>query len=118
MPTATVRQEGKDWFVDYSSASYNVPEINTISYRVIEARRRGMNAPLAPELAAGLTVDHAGASTWQAYRQGGYLVLITEPDGSVATVPAPPPKVRRGIETRWYQGRWEKLLQTKGWVPA
>ena len=25
------------------------------------------------------------------------------------------PKVRKGIETRWYNGRWEKLLKS-GWV--
>lgn len=33
------------------------------------------------------------------------------------TVSAPGPKVRAGIETRWYRGHWEKLLK-KGWVPA
>lgn len=31
------------------------------------------------------------------------------------TVSAPSPKVRAGIEVRWYQGRYEKLLK-KGWV--
>jgi hypothetical protein len=30
----------------------------------------------------------------------------------------PPPKVRAGIETRWYQGRWQKCLKSKGWVDA
>lgn len=30
----------------------------------------------------------------------------------------PPPKTRRGIETRWRNGRWEKYLVSKGWVPA
>jgi hypothetical protein len=31
--------------------------------------------------------------------------------------PLPCPKVRKGTETRYCQGRWEKLLR-KGWVPA
>ena len=30
--------------------------------------------------------------------------------------PVPCPKVRKGMETRWYRGRWEKYLKTKGWV--
>jgi len=32
--------------------------------------------------------------------------------------PVPPPRVRRGIELRWYRGRWEKLLKREGWVTA
>jgi hypothetical protein len=31
--------------------------------------------------------------------------------------PVPCPKVRKGIETRWHRGHWEKLLKT-GWVHA
>ena len=31
--------------------------------------------------------------------------------------PVPMPKVRKGIETRYRNGRWEKLLK-KGWVAA
>ena len=33
-------------------------------------------------------------------------------------VAAPLPKVRRGVETRWHHGRWEKLLKREGWVLA
>lgn len=33
----------------------------------------------------------------------------------VETIPVPPPKVRAGIETRWKDGRWERLLK-RGWV--
>ncbi len=32
--------------------------------------------------------------------------------------PIPRPKVRKGIETRFRNGRWEKYLKTKGWVAA
>jgi len=31
-------------------------------------------------------------------------------------VPIPAPKVRKGVEVRYYDGRWEKYLKTKGWV--
>jgi len=30
--------------------------------------------------------------------------------------PVPPPRTR--CETRWHNGRWEKLLARKGWVAA
>ena len=34
----------------------------------------------------------------------------------VETMPFPCPKVRKGIETRYRHGTWQKLLKTKGWV--
>ena len=30
----------------------------------------------------------------------------------------PCPKVRKGIETRWHNGQWEKYTKNKGWVSA
>jgi len=31
-------------------------------------------------------------------------------------IPIPAPKVRKGIETRWRNGRWEKYLKAEGWT--
>ena len=36
----------------------------------------------------------------------------------VEETPVPLPKIRKGIETRWYQGRWQKYIASKGWVSA
>lgn len=33
-------------------------------------------------------------------------------------VPIPCPKVRKGIDTQWRNGKWEKYLKTRGWVLA
>ena len=30
----------------------------------------------------------------------------------------PPPKVRKGVELRWKDGRWQKYLKREGWVNA
>lgn len=30
--------------------------------------------------------------------------------------PVPCPKVRKGVETRWMNGKWEKYLKSQGWV--
>ena len=48
-----------------------------------------------------------------------YLIIDQGRTKSIHTIvePIPCPKVRKGIETRWYNGRWEKLLKS-GWVPA
>lgn len=32
--------------------------------------------------------------------------------------PVPLPKVRKGIETRWSHGEWQKYLKQRGWVAA
>lgn len=34
------------------------------------------------------------------------------------SIPIVPPKVKKGIETRYYEGNWQKHLKTKGWVLA
>ena len=36
----------------------------------------------------------------------------------VENVPIPCPKVRAGIETRYYRGEWQKYLKAKGWITA
>ena len=33
-------------------------------------------------------------------------------------IPYPCPKVREGIQTRYFFGTWQKYLKSKGWVPA
>ena len=33
-------------------------------------------------------------------------------------IPIPCPKVRKGVETRWNNGRWQKYLKSEGWVTA
>lgn len=30
--------------------------------------------------------------------------------------PVPPPTVRKGVEVRWHEGKWQKYLKAKGWV--
>ena len=51
-----------------------------------------------------------------------YIYLYLKDQGKTKSIHTiveaiPCPKVRKGIETRWYNGRWEKLLKT-GWKSA
>lgn len=49
---------------------------------------------------------------------GNSLYVRTEGDAVIEERSVPPPKVRKSIETRWGDGRWEKYSKTKGWIPA
>lgn len=49
-------------------------------------------------------------SAFQHYLSGSTVADIVE------SIDIPPPKTK--AETRWNNGRWEKLLKTKGWVCA
>jgi hypothetical protein len=42
--------------------------------------------------------------------RGGTIPVKTE------TIPIEPPKTK--VDVRWHNGRWEKLLKSKGWVRA
>jgi hypothetical protein len=37
---------------------------------------------------------------------------------AIETEPIAAPKVRKGIETRYRDGRWQKYLKSEGWVTA
>ena len=36
----------------------------------------------------------------------------------VETIPVPSPKVRKDVETRWRDGRWQKYMKRGGWIDA
>jgi hypothetical protein len=44
--------------------------------------------------------------------------LGATPATTVETVDVPRPKVRKGIETRWHNSRWERYTARGGWIPA
>lgn len=115
--TGKITLIGHDYHVGNEYPMLSEPTRIITLWRVLAHRVTG---PQAPELAAGLEVQYLTGSdtTWQAYRQGAYLVLTTERDGQHSTAPIPCPKVRAGIETRYRDGRWEKYPKSSGWVPA
>lgn len=54
-----------------------------------------------------------GLPRYIALTEGGNTKSI-----KVEVNPIPCPKVRKGIETRWRFGHWEKYLKAEGWVAA
>ena|SRR3990167_693438 len=37
---------------------------------------------------------------------------------AIETEPIPAPKVRKGLEVRYRDGRWQKYLKSEGWIAA
>jgi len=117
MLTGVVRHNrGNVWTVEHSYPLNTEPRLVTLAWRVVGMRRTG---PFAPALADGLEVSSVhDRDAWQAYRQGDYLILETEHNGTPREDPLPCPPIRRGIETRYHMGAWQKYLKASGWVPA
>jgi len=78
-----------------------------------------------PELAGGpLQVEPASGSGQFSFRRNHVTLYVRIVGGGTTLAIAndeeriPEPKVRRGIETRYRAGRWEKYLKSQGWVSA
>ena len=102
MLTGIVRKDGSRWMIDYRYPLHDRPVSVGTSWEVLDMRRTG---PLAPDLAPGLQFTHIGTDRWQAYKEGDYLVLASAKMGErLPELPVPQPKVRAGIDTRYYRG--------------
>lgn len=119
MLTGTLRERDGMLFVVYESPLENTPKLHRFWWKVYEVRGDAWNA-YRPEVGDTLRSQHDG--WWHASREGVYTTgSVCFPQGLPAThideVDVPCPKVRKGIETRWYQGAWQKN-SAKGWVLA
>jgi hypothetical protein len=103
-------------YVRYESTRYSEPVRDTMFWRVVSVER----SPLAmgdqgwPK--QGDAVRYSSGGSWN-----GPKYTVRTGDGctkaerhDVETVPCPP---TRGKQSRWHEGRWEKLM-AKGWVTA
>jgi len=114
-----VRHEGK-LCVLYESVNFSEPTM-TRMWWVIE--RTTGNPYTADRPKEGDIAQSQNSGDWRTIdpvtnRSTGSVYIDGKKQAEhVDRVPVPLPKVRKGIETRWYMGRWEKLLKN-GWVAA
>jgi hypothetical protein len=120
------------WYIESSFAQSSEPILITNRYRVIGAEPARGNMGPAPEFCAGLQVTYVRDSSyphpkakggkacrWSAYKHGAYLHVHADSEATEQiTTPIECPKVRKGIETRYHLGRWEKYSKREGWVRA
>lgn len=68
--------------------------------------------------------DYGSGLYFGKYRGVGYVTKFALEDGgstrpiAFEQIPIPPPKVRKGVETRYRNGQWQKHLKNEGWVTA
>jgi hypothetical protein len=107
-------------FVVYESTRYSEPILDRLWWRVERVNRNPYNArwPQAGDTAKKSAGD---GGVWHCWNDGGVTGdVVFNPKTEAAhrdVEPVPCPKVRRGVKTRWKDGRWEKLLKS-GWTPA
>jgi hypothetical protein len=101
---------------------HNKPECNRMVWPLINCRRTGYSWFEITD-AVGKPAESRDGQV-RAYMGGGNYFEGTLPQGGSTqavvneTTEVLRPKVRRGIETRWHNGRWEKYLKAQGWVAA
>jgi hypothetical protein len=106
---------GNNVYVKYSTTFDSEPTRQTLWWKIDTVRAHPWSAARGwPEKGDDVTSE-SGTEGWRA---AGYTVHFPgdRQAEKVEREPVACPKTR-GKETRWCNGRWEKLL-AKGWVPA
>lgn len=104
-------------FVMHEYTLQDTPEARRLYWAVRHTKRNPYNMNF-PE--AGDTVASTGEGWWTVTNRSAgeaWAGSGNDPAEYDEIVPVPPPKVRKGVELRWYYGEWQKLLKT-GWVSA
>lgn len=111
-------REGK-LYVVYETTKDSEPTLVRMWWPVQQTRGNAynMNRPEPGDKAT------SSGDWWMCYREGcGSTGSVSFPGNTQATFveteAVPPPKVRKGIEIRWYQGHWEKYSKREGWIRA
>lgn len=120
----TLQEAGGKLYVVWESALTSEPVVIHRWFRVHSRKAAwgGTESPLPGDFAAFDRTRHA----WVTYRPrvpGGEERM---PTGEVFAdpvaveqkeFPVPPPKVKPGVQVRWEDGGWQKLMK-RGWVEA
>jgi hypothetical protein len=104
---------------------YQNPE-TVVNYWPVDAQaERSRCAEIFPELDTPIQLSGSGRDGYRFYRgYGSWSPVIHLKDGGstkpikTEVIPIPCPKVRKGLDTRFERGAWQKYLKSQGWVPA
>jgi hypothetical protein len=121
MLTGKLAERDGKLFVVYASPLDGAPKLRCLWWAVEKTRGNAYNA-YRPE--AGDTVRSTGDEWWTANREGvasnvGCVAFSSGKQADyIEEIDVPAPKVRKGIETRWHQGAWQRFSKRDGWIPA
>lgn len=112
------------WLCVKYADTLSTPEWNVLYWPIAKGNVVDMRG-MFPELDTDAQLLGRGQDGYRFYRgNGSYSPVLRLKDGGSTqsikseTIPIPCPKVRKGIETRWYQGGWQKYLKSEGWINA
>jgi hypothetical protein len=116
---ATVRvREGRVYYV-WESPMDSEPTIQRYWYATAarpeqvkdggQARKEAPGCVLLERSEGGKSIAQ---STWLQAAMDGSTPTFTE------TEQIPPPRVRKGVEIRYYSGAWERYYKGQGWIPV
>lgn len=111
-----IERNGK-MYVRYEVTCYSAPERTCMEWLVISSKSNqyGFERP-----ETGDDVRYAGDGHWHVMNRMAGSVCTGDGRTNAAfseVIPVPAPKVRGKTETRWNDGRWQKLM-ARGWVDA
>lgn len=112
--------QGKIGFA-FKNGHYREPKITTHVWEIAAYKWRGSYVDVKDAIGKPATLHDGRVSCYMG--NGSYIDGALEHGGqtqaiSVETTDAAPPKVRKGIEIRWQDGRWQKYSKKDGWVAA
>jgi len=118
----TIQYQDANAYVCYSAPMQNAPIICENYWKITNADVKGTELHYGQPM-DGIHLDQIGGGEYWpvgfSRRNPGNVILIdpTAPPVFTKNRPYICPKVRKGIETRYYYGQWQKLLKS-GWTAA
>lgn len=107
----TIHKEGSNTFVRYETTFENEPIRQVLFWRVERVTR----SPYTGAFPEHGDIVMSSGDEWHGKGYSVYVLGSRQADKIERTAVECPPT--RGKPTRWYRGRWEKLM-AKGWIPA
>lgn len=103
-------------FVVSEYSLQSTPIIARVSWPVVAIKGNPYRGAPVPK--DGDLLNHNLGSTGSNHINNDYTVYIEsmQTRGTLEEIPFPCPKVRKGIETRYYFGEWQKYSKVHGWI--
>jgi hypothetical protein len=120
---ATIQYHDKVWYVVSEYAIFSEPKIRRLGWKVTSGERLGA---LNPDEHNGNELYRHDTGSYTVLSRNGYtgfdrISVRVAPDAQADFVEEEVfdcPKVRKNVETRYHDGRWQKYSKREGWIAA
>ena len=113
-----LERRGGKWYVTVSDTMLCEPVRYFTPWEITATCPAPGNYNPAPQLSEGAEVEYLRNGRFQLYANGAYTWIDSTEKGERRTEPIPEPKVRKGVQTRYRNGGWQKYHKRDGWIRA